>query len=79
MTMRTKLTSSGQTPSGGRERSGPQRAQALSDSEAENWPQADDTLLLISIDPAPVRNPRTIKVKTGSFMTWVGKLKLKCS
>ena len=28
---------------------------------------------------APVRDPRTIKVKTGSFMTWVGKLKLQCS
>lgn len=48
-------------------------------SDAKNWPKADDPLFLISIDPAPVRDPRTIKVKTGSFMTWVGKLKLKCS
>lgn len=48
-------------------------------SDAKNWPKADDALFLISTDPAPVRDPRTIKVKTGSFMTRVGKLELKGS
>ena len=52
-------------------------------SDTESWPKADDTLFLISdllIQPIKmVRDPSTIKMKTGSFMTWVGKLKLICS
>lgn len=67
-------------PSDGREKVGPTESTSSLHSDAKNWPKADDTLFLISIDLAPVRDPRTIKVKTGSFLlTWVGKLKLKGS
>lgn len=41
-------------------------------SEADNWPKADDTLLLISIDPSPCQRPQNHQGEDRKFhdMGW---------